>query len=185
MTLGFPKCGIGAFSNREETESALNELKNSNFPMDKVSVVVRDASQSQDDEIVDSEVSSENEFIRNKTVGGLTKGALTVGTLGSIGGLLLGLGTVALPGLGAVAVAGAKVGLAGMFAGGYYGTTVGGIIGAAVGNGISKEQARIYDEHLSNGDYLVFVDGTEEDIHRAESILRDRSIQDWDVYSTT
>ncbi|MBW4681419.1 MAG: hypothetical protein KME19_15080 [Microcoleus vaginatus WJT46-NPBG5] len=179
MSLGLPKCGIGAFSNRQEVESALTELKNSDYPMDKVSVVVRDANP--EDELT----SSESEFVRDKTVGGLAKGALTVGALGSLGGLLVGLSTLAIPGLGAVAVAGSKVALGGLFAGGYYGTAAGGIIGAAIGNGISKEQARIYDEHLAKGDYLVILNGNEDELTRAESILNNLGIQQWETYTTT
>ena len=34
---------LGLFSNREDAEQALTELKSSGFPMDKVSVVARDA----------------------------------------------------------------------------------------------------------------------------------------------
>lgn len=173
-----PKCGAGAFSSREQTESALIALKETGFSMDKVSVIAREISQ--DDEIAESE----KEYIRDKTLAGLTKGALTVGTLGSLAGILVGLTTLAIPGLGAVGIAGAKVAIAGMFAGGYYGTGGGAIIGAALGNGASKEQAQVYDNHLANGSYLVIVDGSEAEINSAESILKTQGIQDWGVYNT-
>jgi hypothetical protein len=45
MALTSNKRAIGVFPNRQDTESALHELKNSDFPMDKVSVVARDVSQ--------------------------------------------------------------------------------------------------------------------------------------------
>ena len=54
-----------------------------------------------------------------------------------------------------------------------------------IGNGVSQEQAKAYSDRLSNGDYLVIIDGTDDEIHRAESILSVQGIQDWGVYSTT
>lgn len=92
---------------------------------------------------------------------------------------------MAIPGLGSIAVAGAHAALAGTFVGGFYGAGAGGIIGAVIGNGVSQEQAKAYSDRLSEGDYLVMIDGTDDEIHRAESILCDRGIQDWRVYSTT
>jgi outer membrane lipoprotein SlyB len=69
-------------------------------------------------------------------------------------------------------------------AGGFYGAGAGGIIGAVIGNGVSHEQAKAYSDRLSNGDYLVMIDGTDEEIHRAESILGGQGIQDWGVYNS-
>ncbi len=180
MALGQGKRAIGIFPNRQDTESALNELKNSDFPMDKVSVVAKDVSK--DDEMA----SQESEFIREQTVKGIGSGALAGGALlGGIGGLLAGLGTLAIPGLGSVVLVGAQAALAGTLTGGFYGSVAGGIIGAMIGNGVSQEQAKAYSDRLSKGDYLVMIDGTDDEIHRAESILSVQGIQDWGVYSTT
>jgi hypothetical protein len=54
-----------------------------------------------------------------------------------------------------------------------------------IGNGVSQEQAKAYSDRLSKGDYLVMIDGTDDEIHRAESVLVAQGIQDWRVYSTT
>lgn len=178
MALGQGKRAIGVFPNRQDTESALNELKNSDFPMDKVSVVARDVSE--DDQMAESE----SKFIREQTLKGIGTGAITGGAiLGGIGALVAGLGTLAIPGLGSIAVAGSQAALAGTFAGGFYGAGGGGIIGAVIGNGVSQEQAKAYSDRLSKGDYLVMIDGTDDEIHRAESILSVQGIQDWGVYS--
>jgi hypothetical protein len=180
MALGQGKRAIGVFPNRQDTESALNELKNSDFPMDKVSVVARDVSE--DDEMA----GQEREFIRQQTVKGVGNGALAGGAfLGGIGALVAGLGTLAIPGVGSVVLVGAQAALAGTLTGGFYGSVAGGIIGAMIGNGVSQEQAKAYSDRLSNGDYLVIIDGTDDEIHRAESILSVQGIQDWGVYSTT
>jgi hypothetical protein len=105
--------------------------------------------------------------------------------LGGIGGLLAGLGTLAIPGLGSIAVAGTQAALAGTFAGGFYGAGAGGIMGAVIGNGVSQEQAKAYSDRLSQGDYLLMFDGTDDEIQRAESVLVAQGIQDWGVYKTT
>jgi hypothetical protein len=179
MALGQGKRAIGVFPNRQDTESALNELKNSDFPMDKVSVVARDVSK--DDEMAESE----SEFVREQTVKGLGSGALAGGALlGGIGALVAGIGALTIPGLGSVVLVGAQAALAGTLAGGFYGAGAGGIIGAVIGNGVSHEQAKAYSDRLSNGDYLVMIDGTDEEIHRAESILGGQGIQDWGVYNS-
>lgn len=101
MALGLDKRAIGIFPNRQDTEAALNALKNSNFRMNKVSVVARDATQ--DDEMV----SSQTKFIRKQTFKGLRTGILAGGALlGSIGGLVAGPGMLAIPGLDSVNLAG-------------------------------------------------------------------------------
>ncbi|WP_017720529.1 hypothetical protein [Kamptonema formosum] len=166
---------IGVFPTREATEAALTQLKNYDFPMEKVSVVAREVSEG------DELARTPEKFIQDKSIEGLGKGIVAGGSLGGIAGLLAaGLTAVAVPGLGSVALAGA----AGMFAGGYYGAAGGGIIGAILGNGVSKEQTRLYSEHLSEGHYLVTVEGTDEEIRQAESILTGQGVQDWGVYST-
>jgi hypothetical protein len=124
-------------------------------------------------------------FVREQTVKGLGSGALAGGALlGGIGALVAGLGALTIPGLGSVVLVGAQAALAGTLAGGFYGAGAGGIIGAVIGNGVSHEQAKAYSDRLSNGDYLVMIDGTDEEIHRAESILGGQGIQDWGVYNS-
>ncbi len=70
MALAPNKHAIGVFANRQDAESALNELKNSDFPMDKVSVVARDVSEN------DEMAESESEFVREQTLKGIGTGAI-------------------------------------------------------------------------------------------------------------
>jgi hypothetical protein len=70
MALGQGKRAIGVFPNRQDTESALNELKNSDFLMDKVSVVARDVSEN------DEMAESESQFVREQTLKGIGTGAI-------------------------------------------------------------------------------------------------------------
>ncbi|HEY9600530.1 MAG TPA: general stress protein, partial [Allocoleopsis sp.] len=43
MVVGRHKRAVGVFSHRRDVEAALRELRDSGFPMDKVSVITRDA----------------------------------------------------------------------------------------------------------------------------------------------
>lgn len=169
---------VGVFSTRRDVEYALNELRDSGFPMDKVSVVTKDADRG--DEIAGAGVSDR---VGNKAEEGATTGAVTGGALGGLGGLLVGLGAVAIPGIGPIMLAGATATtIATTLAGGAIGAAAGGLVGALIGLGIPEERARVYNDRVSRGDYLVFVDGTEAEIRRAEAILSNRGIQEWGVY---
>jgi hypothetical protein len=172
MVLGQGKRAIGTFPNRQDAESAINALKTSNFPMNKVSLVAEDASQDEAMPI------SQKEFIRNRTLKGLGLGALLVGTLGAIvGSLVTAFAVKAVPGADPAALIGANSALGGAFAGAYYGIAAGGIIGALIGNGVSREKAKAYSDRVSKGDYLVMVDGTDDEIHQAEAVLRNQGTE--------
>lgn len=178
--IGHNKRAIGVFSNYQEAETALNELKNSGFPMDKVSAIARDADKH--DDIAGADVTTPE---GNKADLGATKGALTGGTLGGLTGLLIGLGALAIPGIGPVMLAGATATtLATTLSGAAIGAASGGLIGALIGMGIPEDRARVYNDRVSRGQYLVMVDGTDEEVRRAETILHDRGIQEWGIYDT-
>ena len=172
------KRAVGVFSSRREAETALHELRASGFSMDKVNVVSKNAER--EGEIAGVDV---NDRTGNKADEGATAGAVTGGALGGLGGLLVGLGALAIPGIGPVMLAGAAAtAVATALSGGAIGAAAGGLVGALAGLGIPEERANVYNDRLSSGDYLVFVDGTETEIQRAEAILSHRGIQDWGVY---
>ncbi|MBD1839299.1 DUF1269 domain-containing protein [Coleofasciculus sp. FACHB-501] len=178
MMLGQHKRAVGVFSNYRDAEVALTELKNSGFSMDNVSVVARDADKGND--IAGADVSDR---VGNKADEGAKAGAVTGGTLGGLTGLLVGLGALAIPGLGPVMLAGAAgTAIATTLSGGAIGAAAGSLLGALIGLGIPEERARHYSDRVSRGDYLVMVDGSDDDIRRAEAILSHRGIQDWGIY---
>jgi len=91
---------------------------------------------------------------------------VTGGAVGGLTGLLVGLGALAIPGIGPVMLAGATAtALASSFWRGDC-AAAGGLLGALVGLGIPEERARVYNSRLSQGDYLVIVDGTDDEIRR-------------------
>jgi hypothetical protein len=147
--------------------------------MDRVSVIAKDIDQN--DQLAGADASDR---IGNKSREGAGAGAVTGTALGGLGGLLVGLGTLAIPGIGPIVVAGAgATTLATTAAGAGIGAAAGGLAGALVGLGIPEERARVYNERVSRGGYLVMVDGSEADIQRAATVLSRRGIQDWGIYN--
>jgi len=176
MVLGYDKRAVGVFSRRHDAERALNELRDAGFSMDRVSIVAKDAERG--DQIAGADMHD-----HTKADEGAATGAATGGALGALTGLLIGLGAIAIPGIGPVMLAGATAtALATTLSGGAIGAVAGGLIGALIGLGIPEERARVYSDRVSQGDYLVMVEGSDADISRAEGILSRGGIQEWGVY---
>lgn len=173
------KRAVGVFTKRKEAEQAINELKASGFPMEKFSLIAKDADKVE--QVGEAEVSDRigDQDVNSST--GAVADTLTASTWGSF---FVGLSSLALPGLGAVIAAG-SVGVA-------LTTSVAGLaVGAAATNnlikaladlGIPEERARVYIDRLIQSDYLVIVEGTDNDIQSAQAILDKHRIQYWDVY---
>ena len=171
------KRAVGVFTSRQKTEQALNELKSANLSMDKVSVL---ANTEDNQQVGDVEVSNS---IGTQSVDTtrVVADALNAGTWGSV---LVGLSSMAVPGIGYIIAAG-SVGAA-------FVTTVTGMavsagannnmVNALVGLGIPEERARHYNDRLQQRYYLVMFDGTDEEIQRAEGILRSLGIEYWGIY---
>lgn len=171
------KRAVGVFSNYQDAEQAINALQNSGFSANNVSIIARDAEVQEDIAGVDV-----SEF-GTKTNEGAAAGALTGGILGGLTGLLVGLGSLVVPGVGPVLFAGEVASaLTATLAGGAMGAAAGGLLGALLGLGIPEERAKIYDDRVSGGDYLVIVDGTVDEILKAEAILMNYRIQELGIY---
>ncbi|MBD2307721.1 signal transduction histidine kinase LytS [Chroococcidiopsis sp. FACHB-1243] len=181
------KRAVGVFRSREQAEDALNALRNSGFSMNRVSVLAKDTSRNE--EIAGVDVQNRNEFRDsnraedrgdNESQEGAGVGAVTGTALGGIGGLLVGLEALVIPGVGPFLAGGT---IATTLAGAGIGAAAGAIVGALTGLGIPEEDAKAYNEQVSQGDYLVMLEGTDEEINRAGSILSDRGIHDWNIYN--
>jgi uncharacterized membrane protein len=175
MTVGKIQHAVGIFSSRQDAEYALNELRDAGFNMDKVSVIVNNADRH--GQIAGADVSdSKGEQIAGGTKAGATAGATT----GSIIALVGSLGVLALPGVGLAGEVGIL--LANTVLGGAIGAATGALAGALIGWGVPEDKAKYYDERVAQGDYLVVVQGTAEEILRAEGIIENRGIRDWGIY---
>ena len=167
------KHAIGTFPNRLSAEQALMELRDTGFPMNKISVIAKNSDH--DEQLGDADT-SDSTFTRAEGVAlGAAAGAATGGLLTLAGGL----GALLVPGIGLVLAAESV--LAVLLGSGAVAAS-GGLIGALQGWFIPEEQARAYNDRVSQGGYLVTVESTEDDIRRAEPVLSRWGVQEWRVY---
>ncbi|MGB3200611.1 MAG: general stress protein [Nodosilinea sp.] len=173
---------VGLFSTRQEAERAMHRLRDTGFHMDRISIVAKSGEGLKDltSDNADYDPSkSKSEQAKGGAGAGATAGAATGGAIGLIGSL----GVLAIPGVGPVAEVGFL--LASTLLGGGIGAASGGLLGALIGWGVPEDRANYYNDRVyNNEDYLVLVEGTEQEIQAAESVLRDNGIRDWGVYGT-
>jgi hypothetical protein len=104
---------------------------------------------------------------------GATTGAELGAVLGGAGGLLAGLGVLAIPGLGPVIASGwlfaAAIGAA---AGAGLGAATGGLVGALTHAGVPESDAHVYAEGVRRGGALVTVRVDASRLDLASTILR-------------
>jgi hypothetical protein len=132
----------GLFDNYAEAKSAVKALESSGIPSDQISIL------------------SCNADGRHENHSGAADGAGTGAGLGAVvggaGGLLTGLGIMAIPGVGPVVAAGWLAAMAaGAVAGAVAGGAAGGIIGALLDSGVPEADAHVYAEGVRRGGTLV------------------------------
>lgn len=173
---GSYKRAVGVFKSQNDLEQALDALKKSAYDMDRVSLIAR--------HVEDIEGAKEiTEKHGNEAKEGAGIGATTGTVLGGIGGFLVGVGLLAIPGVGPILAAGVEIpALASTLAGAGIGAAAGGIIGALVGMGIPEERAKVYNERIKAGDYLLMVSGNENDLGRAQTIMREHNVDEFGIF---
>jgi hypothetical protein len=172
--------GIGFFPKEEQAEQAIRALESSGFPMGQISIL---AKQLADDVVAGgAKTGSEVEGQDINDSKRLPQNALTWGFWGGLLGGLTGLGMI--PGAGAVIAAGSVgVALATLAAGQGAGALATTNLKAGLRSlGVPEDQAGAFSDRLIGGDFLVIVDGSQEEVSQAESVLAEHSIQTWDVY---
>jgi hypothetical protein len=179
---------IGTFPSYQATEIALQELKDSGFPMDRISVIGRDIHDHNEATGVNTsnrlEVAGNLDTDENEAGETARKGAIAGSTIGGLTGLLIGLGVLAIPGVGPVMLAGAAATvIATAVSGGVIGAAAGSLAGGLVGLGIPEDRAKIYSDHVAEGKYLVMVEGSQAEIAAAERIFTRHNIHDWYTYN--
>lgn len=91
---------------------------------------------------------------------------------GGAGGLLAGLGMIAVPGVGPVVAAGwLAATLAGTLAGAAVGGVAGSLVGAMVEAGVPKEDADVYAEAVRRGGALVITRVSESQAGQVQDVL--------------
>jgi len=157
---------FGIYSSVTHAETAVDRLMSIGFSSSDISVLLPDFHSTRD-------FAHEKE---TKAPEGTATGVAAGGILGGTLGLLVGIGSLAIPGLGPFIAAGPIMGaLAGIGAGG----AVGGILGALVGMGIPEYEAKRYEGHVKSGGVLLSVHcNTSDEIKSAKDLLETTGAQD-------
>jgi hypothetical protein len=149
----------GLFDNYEDASEAVSELESIGVPYADISLVANNSDGWY------KEASS-------KTTDDATAGAGLGALVGGAGGLLTGLGLMAIPGVGPVVAAGwlaaTAVGAAG---GAAVGGAAGGIVGALTESGVTEDDAHVYAEGVRRGGTLVTAKVQDELVAEAQRIL--------------
>ena len=136
------------FDTFEEAKAAVHDLEAAGVPHGDISLVANNARGDHD-----HLARTMNTAEAAKDAG---KGAGVGAAVGGVGGLLTGLGIMAIPGVGPVVAAGWLVATAvGAIGGAVVGGAAGGVVGALTKAGVAEEDAHVYAEGVRRGGTLV------------------------------
>ena len=156
------KSVIGVFNSRANAEQAVNVLRTQGFTTEEINIVSKNKKQQgQDSEYFEDDI---------------TDGALTGGTLGGIGGLLLGAGALAIPGVGPVIAAGP-------IAAALSGAVAGGIAGGLIDWGIPAEAGKRYEQQVAQGGILAIIRSDAAKSNQAAQVLRQNGAKDVEIHA--
>jgi len=149
------KSVIGVYTSHEKAIAALQQLKNSGYPTNLLSVIGK------------AELKDEQLYLHTKDT--IEKAEITIGTIaGTVLGLLTGIGVFAIPGLGLLYGAGAFFGV---LTGLWGGIVTGGLAVVLTESGMDHVHALRYEQHIKDGKFIVFAQGDEKQIQQAHEIL--------------
>lgn len=156
----------GLFDDYSDASDAVGELVASGIPDSDISIVSSNA---------DNRHDSDGSNAAEDAAGGAGLGA----AIGGAGGLLAGLGLVAIPGVGPVVAAGWLAATAvGAVGGAVVGGAAGGIVGALTASGVPEDDAHVYAEGVRRGGTLVTAKVDDQLVPEAERILGQTSSVD-------
>lgn len=148
------------FDHYSEAEAAIDDLERIGVHRDEISILASNAH------------GQHREVKEAGDHAGLGAGTAAGAAIGGAGGLLAGLGLLAIPGLGPVVAAGWLAATAvGLGVGAAAGAATGGIVDALKNAGHSDEEANFYAEGVRRGGTLVSAKVPEDRIAEAESVL--------------
>lgn len=150
---------IGLYDRLEDAQNAISELVSAGFQREDISMVAADTEGK-----FKTYVGAPGEDAGE----GVATGAGVGAAIGGLGGLLVGIGALAIPGIGPVLAAGP---IASALIGMGVGAVTGGLIGALVDAGVPEERANLYAEGVRRGGTLVKVTSREDRSDEATRIL--------------
>jgi hypothetical protein len=147
-------------TSRVQAERIIDRLSGAGFQYSEISVLMPETDSHHDIGHVKS----------TKAPEGTATGAAAGGVAGGVFGLLAGIGALAIPGVGPLIAAGP---IMAALSGAAVGATAGGVVGGLIGLGIPEIEAKIYEEKLKTGNYLISVHGHDSDeVDRAKEIYK-------------
>ena len=151
------KTNVAVYRSHDEAVKVMVSMKENEFPMDKVSLLGTI-------ELIDDKihVRSNKRIIRMPILYGTI--------LGTIIGLMTGAGLFSIPGFEPFFNAGAVIGA---LAGFQLGVAAGGLGTIILQLVINKEYSIAYNEHVKQGNFLLMIDGSDEEIEWAKNIIGD------------
>ncbi|PTM93597.1 general stress protein [Mycoplana dimorpha] len=162
----------GLFDSYDDAHRAVSELETAGVPSSDISIVSHAGDRDRDG---DDSLAAE----------GAGTGAGIGAVAGGTGGLLAGLGIMAIPGVGPVVAAGwLAATAAGAVAGAIAGGAAGGLVGAMMRAGVPEEDAHVYAEGVRRGGTMVVAKVDEGQVAVAEDILQRANRVDIDARRT-
>ena len=153
------KTVVGIYESHEKAVNAIKQLQAGGYPVHQISILGQG-------EIVRGEA-------RVKSVSKLAAKEIGVGAVvGSILGVLTGIGLFAIPGLGFLFGAGAVFGA---FTGFEAGLLGGGVAAVLTSIGIDLTGASRYEAHLNEGKFMVIIQGDQKEIDFGKRILENQA----------
>ncbi len=157
---------IGIASSQQQVETVVQDLQASGIPTTDLSVLIPESGGAPETGTVKA----------TKAPEGATTGAVSGGVVGGTLGLLAGIGALAIPGVGPFIAAGP---IMAALSGAAVGATAGGVVGALVGMGIPELEAKVYEDRIKNGGYLVAVHVSDSDrTKEIRAILERNQLED-------
>lgn len=161
------KTVVALYDRLMDADAAVRELIGHGFSPEKISLLAKDA-RGKHSPYLDSDL--------DRAESNVEAAGVEIGTiLGGLGGLLIGLGVVAIPEIGPVIAAGPLVtavsGLVGVGVGAAVGGATGGLLGILIDVGIDEVNAEYYAEALRRGGILVTVEVEDYRANQARQVL--------------
>ena len=162
------------FDDYDNAQAAVAELERMGIPHSDLSLVANNAHgrHGVGGRDADHHDHSGHDHDHDHDHGEIGAGASTGAVVGGLGGLLAGLGLLAIPGLGPIVAAGWLVSTAaGAAIGGGVGAAAGGLVDALRHAGHTEEEANVYSEGVRRGGTLVSARVGDDQVGEVEAIL--------------
>lgn len=161
---------VGLYDHLSQAQQTVQDLIDAGFKRDEVSLVANASAKEygeyfDDDGKHRADVHTDDELTREE---GAASGAGIGATIGGLGGLLMGLGLLAVPGVGPALAAGPIVSA---LVGAGIGAAAGGITGALVNHGVDEEYAGYYAEGVRRGGSMVMLTVNDDRLSDVERLM--------------